>query len=451
MKKRSKPNNPPLLKRSLGAFHIWGLAVGLVISGEYFGWSYGWGVAGPLGFLVATAVVVVLYVGLSLSLSELASAIPDAGGPFTYAQRAFGPWGGFIAGIAALIEFLLAPPAIAYGLGSYLHVLSPSINAGVAAALALAAFGVVNLLETKQSARFETAITFIAIVELLIFIGVSVPAFQASNFLNDAWMGGAPGIFAAIPFAIWFFLGIEGAALAAEEAHEPQKTLPQGLLWGIVTLVVLAMGVMLGAGGAGDWKRLNAMDFPIPEAVSMALGPAHPWVKGFAGLGLFGLIASLNGIIFGASRQVFAISRSGLLPASLSRVSRRGVPSRAVIFSTVAGLLGIASGKTSDLITIAGLGAIVVYAACVLSLIRLRKKESSLKRPFLVPGYPIIPYLTLVLAVICLIAIAWSNPRVFVVFAGLMVGACAGKAVMLGRARRGVRATELVRVTPGPG
>ena len=97
----------------LGTWQLWGLAVGLVISGEYFGWSYGWAQAGTLGFLVTTLVVAVMYTSFIFSFTELTTAIPDAGGPFAYARRAFGPLGGAIAGWATLIEFVFAPPAIA--------------------------------------------------------------------------------------------------------------------------------------------------------------------------------------------------------------------------------------------------------------------------------------------------------------------------------------------------
>ncbi|HUP56360.1 MAG TPA: ethanolamine permease [Bdellovibrionota bacterium] len=424
------------LRRSLGPIHLWALAVGLVISGEYFGWSYGWGVAGPLGFLVATGVVVVLYVALSLCMSELATSIPDAGGPYAYAERAFGPWGGFVAGIASLIEFVLAPPAIAYGLGSYLHVLSPSIPAVSAACIAMLVFGLVNLAETKQSATFETTVTLIAIVELIIFISVAIPSFRAENFLADGWMGGTEGIFAAIPFAIWFFLGIEGMAMAAEEAHDPAKNLPRGFLWGIFTLVILAMGVMLAAGGAGDWKRLNAMDFPIPEAVSMALGAGHPWVKLFAGLFFFFFFFFLLGFIFGAARQIFAISRSGLLPKMLSQLTSKGVPAWSVKFVVFSGLIAIGSGKTADLITLSALGALLVYALCALSLIRLRKKDRALKRPFKVPLYPVTPVLTVALSAVALVAIAYSNPKVFGIFVILLAGACLGKYFGITRRKR---------------
>jgi ethanolamine permease len=114
------------LKKVLKPIHLWAIAVGLVISGEYFGWNYGWGVSGTIGFLIATLVVTVMYVTFIFSFTELTTSIPQAGGPFSYAYRAFGWWGGLIAGYATLVEFLVTPPAIAFALGSYSHFLYPS-------------------------------------------------------------------------------------------------------------------------------------------------------------------------------------------------------------------------------------------------------------------------------------------------------------------------------------
>ena len=76
------------LKKVLGPIQLWGIAVGLVISGEYFGWSYGWNTAGTLGFLVATLLVATMYTTFIFSFTELSTAIPHAGGPFAYARRA---------------------------------------------------------------------------------------------------------------------------------------------------------------------------------------------------------------------------------------------------------------------------------------------------------------------------------------------------------------------------
>lgn len=76
--------NPVTLAKNLNAFHLWGIAVGLVISGEYFGWSYGWAQAGTLGFLITTIMVAAMYVAVIFSFTELTAAIPQAGGPFAY-------------------------------------------------------------------------------------------------------------------------------------------------------------------------------------------------------------------------------------------------------------------------------------------------------------------------------------------------------------------------------
>ncbi len=413
----------PQLHRTLGAFHLWGLAVGLVISGEYFGWSYGWSVSGPIGFLISTLIVTVLYITLVFSFTELTTSIPESGGPYAYALRSMGPYGGFLAGLTTTVEFLFAPPAIAFALGGYLHVIMPEFSIPMAAAIVLVIFGAINLIGVKHSARFESFVTVLAVIELLIFLAFVLPHFQLSNFTQDGFRGGWFGVFAAIPYAIWFFLAIEGVAMAAEEVREPAKTIPRGYLTGIATLVFLALGVMFAAGGAGDWKKLSQMDYPIPEAVGMALGPLNPWVKAFAGIGLFGLIASLNGIVLGASRQIYAVARAGLLPKSLSKLNGHGVPGRAVIFTVVIGLISIASGKTSQLITLSAMGAVCMYLISMLSLMILRKKEPHLVRPFRAPFYPWFPVIAAVLSAVSAVAIAWFNRDIAVLFLGLCVAA----------------------------
>src|SRR3954469_894295 len=106
--KATQAAGQPALQQTLSTFQLWGIAVGLVISGEYFGWSYGWNTAGTLGFLVATLLVATMYTTFIFSFTELSTAIPHAGGPFAYARRAFGPNGGFVAGFATLVEFVFA-------------------------------------------------------------------------------------------------------------------------------------------------------------------------------------------------------------------------------------------------------------------------------------------------------------------------------------------------------
>jgi ethanolamine permease len=424
------------LKPTLGTLHLWGLAVGLVISGEYFGWSYGWGTAGTLGFLVTTLMVAVMYTCFIFSFTELTTAIPNAGGPFAYSLRAFGVTGGMIAGLATLIEFVFAPPAIAMAIGAYLNVQYPSLDPRVAAIGAYIVFMTLNILGVSIAATFELVVTVLAVAELLVFMGVVAPGFSFSNFVLGGWAGSdtfslpaISGIFAAIPFAIWFFLAIEGAAMAAEEAKDPKRTIPRAYVAGILTLVVLAIGVMIFAGGVGDWRTLSNINDPLPQAMKAVVGNNSNWMHMLVWIGLFGLVASFHGIILGYSRQFFALARAGFLPASLAKLSRFQTPHRAILAGGVVGILAILSDGlvnlqgmtlTAAMITMSVFGAIVMYIVSMLSLFKLRRSEPDLERSFRAPGYPIVPGIALVLAVVCLIAMVWFNLVICGIFLCLM-------------------------------
>ncbi|WP_455816926.1 ethanolamine permease [Pseudomonas cerasi] len=425
------------LKPTLGTIHLWGIAVGLVISGEYFGWSYGWGVAGTLGFLLTTLMIATMYTCFIFSFTELTTAIPHAGGPFAYSRRAFGETGGLIAGMATLIEFVFAPPAIAMAIGAYLNVQYPELNPKYAAVGAYIVFMTLNILGVKLAAMFELVVTVLAVLELLVFMGVVAPGFSLANFAANGWAGGEhfgmpalSGIFAAIPFAIWFFLAIEGAAMAAEEAKDPKRTIPRAYIAGILTLVVLAIGVMLMAGGAGDWRVLSNINDPLPQAMKMIVGEHSNWMHMLVWIGLFGLIASFHGIILGYSRQFFALSRAGYLPMGLAKLSRFQTPHRAIIAGGVIGIAAIFSDSwinlqgmslTAAMITMAVFGAIVMYIMSMLSLFRLRRTAPELDRTFRAPGYPLVPGIALVLALVCLIAMLWFNALIGGVFVALML------------------------------
>ncbi len=425
------------LKPTLNAWHLWGLAVGLVISGEYFGWSYGWASAGTLGFMITAIVVAVMYTTFIFSFTELTTAIPNAGGPFAYANRAFGPTGGFIAGFATLVEFVFAPPAIAMAIGAYLQVQFPGVSAKTMAIGAYVIFMTLNIIGVRTAATFELIVTVLAIFELLVFMGVVAPSFSVANFVAHGWAGqdtfsplAISGMFAAIPFAIWFFLAIEGVAMAAEEAKDPKRTIPIAYIAGIITLVLLAIGVMVFAGGVGDWRKLSNINDPLPQAMKVVVGDSSAWLHMLVWIGLFGLVASFHGIILGYSRQIFAQARAGYLPAYLAAIHPRfGTPHRAVLAGGVIGIAAIFSDElfsfggqtlTANIVIMAVFGAIVMYIMSMLSLFVLRKKEPTLARPFPAIGYPVFPAIALVLAVVCLGAMIYYNTLLAAVFAGLM-------------------------------
>ncbi|WP_158796223.1 ethanolamine permease [Pedobacter sp. L105] len=411
------------LKRTLKPIHLWGIAVGLVISGEYFGWNYGWGVSGTIGFLIATLIVTVMYITFIFSYTELTSSIPHAGGAFAYSYKAMGPFGGLIAGYATLVDFLLATPAIAFALGSYLHFLYPSVSALQSALFFNVIFIFINISGVKESAAFSVFITILAVAELLLFMGIIAPHFKMGNYLHDPMPFGWKGIFAALPYAVWFYLAIEGVAMVAEEVQEPEKNIPKGYISGMATLTLLALGVMILTGGITDWHKLSNIDYPLPEAIAVVLGKANSLTKVFASIGLFGLIASFHGTILASSRQIFAMARSGYLPRGLARVSHRfKTPHWSVIAGGVVSFAALFTGTTSQVIILSVMGAVVMYMMSMVSLFILRKKEPELKRPFRSPFYPVFPAVALVLSFVCLMAIVYYNLILsFIFFAGLAV------------------------------
>ena len=423
----------PRLRKALSTVQLWGIAVGLVISGEYFGWSFGWASAGTLGFTVTTLFVAAMYVCFIFSFTELTTSIPQAGGPFAYSKRAFGPTGGYLAGAATLIEFVFAPPAIALAIGAYLNVQFSSVDPKVAAVGAYLIFMALNIAGVRIAATFELVITLIAIFELLVFMGVVSPGFSMDNFVKGGWSGqdsfslsAIPGIFAAIPFAIWFFLAIEGVAMAAEEAKDPKRSIPIAYITGILTLVVLAIGVMLFAGGAGDWTKLSNINDPLPQAMKMIVGENSGWLHMLVWLGLFGLVASFHGIIIGYSRQIFALAREAYLPGYFAKLHPRfKTPHRAIVAGGVIGIAAIYSDElikiggltlTANIVTMAVFGAILMYIMSMLSLFKLRKAEPDMVRPFVAPFFPVMPAFALVAACICMFTMIYYNPLIFGLF-----------------------------------
>jgi ethanolamine permease len=413
----------PALKKVLKPIHLWAIAVGLVISGEYFGWNYGWGAAGTIGFLISTVIITVLYVTFIFSFTELTTSIPHAGGPFAYAYRALGSTGALVAGYATFIEFVFAAPAIAYALGSYVHFLYPAIPVTTTAIGCYVLFTLINLLGIKESALFTLVVTILAVLELLVYMGIVATSFQSSNFMHDPMPFGWKGVFAALPFAIWLYVCIEGVAMVAEEVRDIKKDIAKGYISGILTLVVLAIAVMVFTGGITDWKKLAGIDYPLPEAIGIVLGKDNHITKLFAGIGLFGLIASFHGIIIGYSRQIFALARSHYLPAMLSRINEKyQTPHRAVIFGGLTGVLALLYLDTSKLVIISTLGAVVMYMVSMISLFVLRKKEPGLQRPFKTPFYPYFPAIALLLSAVATLSIIFFRPWLsFLFFAGLAV------------------------------
>jgi ethanolamine permease len=421
-------DSTPHLKRTLGPVMLWGLGVGYVISGMYFGWNLGLPVGGTLGLAIATFFIIILYVTFTFSYTELACAIPKAGGVFDYTTRAMGRDIGFVAGMAQIIEFVFAPPAIAAAIGAYFHIFFPQFSVTSIAVTAYILFTALNISGVKAAATFELIITAFAVFELLLFSGVTLPHFHWSNLTQNAFPFGWKGVWAATPFAVWFFLGLEGVANVAEETINPQKNILRGFGSALFTLIILCALVFISCIGVGGWEKIvyptpgaDASDSPLPLALAQITGNAGWLYHLLITIGLMGLVASFHGLILAASRATYEFGKTGCIPVIFGKIHPKfKTPANALVLNMVIGIIALFTGKTGDIITIACFGAIVLYVFAMIAVLVLRKKEPALERPFRVPMYPVFPIVALAIALVSLVAMISLNIKLAIIFFAIL-------------------------------
>ena len=395
-----------------------GLGVAYVISGDAAGWHFGLGEGGWGGLLIATVLMATMYTAMVFALAELSSTIPTAGGGYGFARRAMGPWGGFLTGTAILIEYAVAPAAIATFIGGYVDTLI-GVGGPIVYLVCYLVFIGIHLYGVGEAIKLMFAITVIAVVAIAAFVIGMIPQFDPSNLLNidptnaagasQFLPFGLVGIWAAFPFAIWFFLAIEGVPLAAEETRDPSTDMPRGLIGGMAALLLFAVLILVfGPGGAGSAAftsdEMLAAPSVLPLALEEAYGGTNALVTFVNIAGLAALVASFFSIIFAYSRQTFALSRAGYLPRVLSLTSARRTPWVALVVPGIIGFLLSLTGNGVILINIAVFGATISYVLMMLSHILLRRREPDLERPYRTPGGIITSGVALVLASLAVIA-----------------------------------------------
>lgn len=403
------------LRKSAGWILLWALGVGAVISGDYFGWNFGLTAGGFWGLTIATFLMAVMYVCMVYSIAELSTALPHAGGFYSFTRNALGPLGGFICGVTDTIEYVVTPAVVVVGVGGYLNALVPSIPVWVWWLVSYIIFVAINIRGVELTLKVGLVITILA-TAVLVFFYIAAPlsgAFswdllfnippdpgQSATWLPKGWSG----VFYALPFAIWFYLAIEQLPLAAEETHDIVNDMPKALIWGIVTLLILSLFVLvLNSGVGGGAVAIGASAAPLSDGFQAIFGLGATSII-LTLIGLTGLIASFHTIIYAYGRVLFALSRAGYFPRWISVVSNNHTPHIALILGGVIGfvcalLLDFATrgvlGETASaavggaLLYMAVFGAVISYALVMLSYIVLKVKRPELPRPYKSPlGIP---------------------------------------------------------------
>jgi ethanolamine permease len=436
------------LRRHAGVFALWVLGVGAVISGDFSGWNLGFGVGGWGGMFVATIIITVMYLGLTSSIAEMSPALPHTGAAYSFARTAFGPWGGFITGVAGTIEYVLTPAAIVFFVGSYLTGVfeTPATVQPIYWILSYIIFIGLNARGVELSFTVTAILTLLAIAILLVFFVSAIPIIDfskyAMNIAADPATGaavelpegngpflpfGVHGILAALPFAVWLYLAVEQVPLAAEESVNPRFDMPKGIMLGMFTLIALGFlaliinpaipiarevtdtsGVITTVHGA---FALGLSGEPILDGFRAIFG--SEWAKALSLIAVAGLIASFHAIIFAFGRQIYSLSRAGYFPHFLSVTHRTyKTPNVALVTGGVAGIAvmltvwftmgGEEAGSFVGgvLLNMAVFGAMFSYLLQALSYIKLRRDFPNIERPYRSPFGVLGALITVVIALV---------------------------------------------------
>jgi len=430
------------LRRHARVWSLWALGVGAVISGDFFGWNFGLAQGGFGGLLVATVVITAMYAGLCFSIAEMSPALPHTGGAYSFARTAMGPWGAYLTGLAENMEYVLTPAVIVVAIGSYLGAIfgTPEWAEPIWWAVAYAVFVGLNVYGVEVSFRFTVLITFAALGTLAVFYVGAIGHFDLSRALDiegaSAWFpNGVTGVFGALPFAIWFYLAIEELPLAAEEAHDPVRDMPRGILYGLLTLVATAfLTLVLNTAMAPGAAALSTSDEPLFDGFRTIFGDGIG-AKALALVAVTGLVASFHSIIFAYGRQIYSLSRAGYFPRVLSLTGTKSrTPHVALVAGAVLGYavafaihsLGDEHPVGAVLINMAVFGAVISYVFQMASYILLRVRFDKLERPYRSPFGVFGAVIAMVIALVTLVALFIVDPIYRLVVIGAAIWYAAG-------------------------
>ncbi len=352
--------------------------------------------------------------GLStLVLSEMAAALPEAGGKYVYARHAWGPTMGFVAGWSELLVtrgFSGASKVVV--VAEYIRLLAGHGNVPILAGGVVLGFFFLHTRGLETSTAFQNVTT---VVKVLILVAIAAAGLSAGSFVGfGAHAGltttgsGLLGFALAYQAVSFAYYGWEDAAKMAEEVRDPGIALPRILLGGALAVLILYLLVNVSFLAALTPRQMAGSELVAQDAISRVFGSVAGDFVVIASILI--LLSSTNVNFLGMPRVAYGLSQHGLAPQSLARVDERGTPRTALVFISVwIGVLAL-SGAFEFLIRFMMLVAITVDSMVLLGYFRLRATRPGLARPFRVPGHPWVPALTIVLYVGILVVLVGTQP-----------------------------------------
>ena len=392
--------------KTLGPVHVWALGVGIVLVGEFMGWNLTIRQGGTMSALIGLFLMSLMYMGQVMMVSEMATVMPEAGGQYTMAKYLLGPLAAFNVGLMAVLEYAMLEAGDVIVVGQLLNSLDPGINVIAFTLLSLLGLAWINYHGAHSSLTinfFITAAAFATVILLLFstkFFSPSGSLLKLSKYSNGLPYGPL-GLIAAIGYSCWFFLGIEGTAMAADECRSAGRSVPLGGMLGIATLLTGGTITWLVSSGLMTPEALGDSVYPLYDAAKMT-GSKFVTAALFAG-SILACLASANGCINDSAEAWSALSRDGLIPNIFAKKHPKfGSHYISIIFLLPISLGFAMTGLLDQVVTFSIFSALIIYLLTCIMMFRFRKMYplGTIKRTFTAPLFPILPIVTLIIVIL---------------------------------------------------
>jgi len=405
-------------KKILAFRDLWGITVGLMISGLFFEWSQALRFVKPGSLLILISGIFLFYILYMPVLSRLAVSYPYAGGGYAYSRIAFGSFWGFMTGILKVGEFACITGVLLSYLESYLKMLHIPM-ADYVKMLIFAILMVFHSTGTKKTVFLQLLVTTIGISALLLlFMGIDTTG--ALSFVELTEPSHLPyGMAGALPFVLWLFLGIDVTVLTVEETKNPGKQIPLAFLASLLMLLFLLLGTILICLACVPAIFLAGASFPLHRILMLLQEDDKVLQAVFSFLSLSAFLAGVNAGLIGYSRQVFSLGRAGYLPSVLGKIHEKSKAPYAAVFSSALALLLSGFFPAISLIKMACFFALISYLLTALSYFPLviRKMKKG-KRRVLQKG---MVGLVLLMCAVGFFGMLFLNLLLFGIFSGILI------------------------------
>ncbi len=440
------------LKRTLGSVNLISIGIGAIVGAGLFVMTgdVAANAAGP-GLMFSFLIAALVCSFAALCYAEFAALVPIAGSAYTYAYVAMGEFFAWLMGLALTLEYLFSFSTVAVGWSAYFNSLMKDLGIALPGVIAkaslmydshagwvqsesminLPAVVIILLLGYLVSRGVKTAtllnnlLVCVKLGVILLFIGCGLMFVQGANLTpfipeNTGTFGefGWTGIIRGAGVIFFAFLGFDSVSTLAQEAKNPQKDMPIGMVGSLAICTVLYIVFGLVLTGVVNYKMLGVED-PIAVAVS-AFGPKFMWLKYIVNIAILsGLTTVILVMLMGQARIFYAMAQDGLLPKRFASIHEKF---RTPLFSTVvvaltgvvlAGFLPVAIlGKLTSM------GALFAFGMVCLGVLILRFTQPKLHRPFKTPFSPVVPLLGVVSCLTLMVLmplVIWVQMLVFLV------------------------------------